>query len=126
MPPLGYGSDVGHWLAPALRRAAGGGLDRDAGRNSCSIPGGQWRWASDHFAEAPQVLSDGRECELELGAAWTAQPEPTKSKNALQVCKQHLDFLAVAPRLGELLGSSDGTRNVASCFVHIAWHLALW
>ena len=37
-----------------------------------------WWWATDQFAEAPQILGDGRERELELGAAWTSQSEPTE------------------------------------------------
>ena len=86
----------------------------------------QWWWASDEFAEASQVLGDGGKGELELGAAWTAQPEPTEAQNALQVCEQHLDLLAVAPRLGELLRPGECPSNVAGCFVHIAWHTTLW
>jgi hypothetical protein len=71
-------------------------------------------------------LGDGGEGELELGAARPPQPEPTEAQNALQVCKQHLDFLAIPTRLGELLGPGDGASNVAGCFVDIAGHTTLW
>jgi hypothetical protein len=61
-----------------------------------------------------------------VNSNWPPEPEPTEAQNALQVCKQHLDLFAVAPRLGELLGLGDGTSNVAGCFVHIAGHPTLW
>ena len=86
----------------------------------------RWRWATNQFAEAAQVLGDGGERELELGAAWTSQSESAESQNALQVCEQHFDLLAITTGLGKRLGPGEGTRNIAGVFVHIAWHFALW
>jgi hypothetical protein len=52
-------------------------------RNSRNATRHQWRWARDQFAEAPEILSDGCKGELELGAAWPPEPEPTEAQNAL-------------------------------------------
>ncbi len=49
------------------------------------------------LGEPAEVLSDCGERELELRAGRPAQSEPPQSKNALQVRKQHLDLLAIAP-----------------------------
>src|SRR5262249_17884548 len=107
--------------------ASGGkGLTEIAPCNSCSIAGGQWGGGSDQFAEPAQGLGSRRGGELELGTPWAPQPEPTGPEKAFEGAEQQRDFVAGTPRLGELLGSSDGTGNLASCFVHIAWHLALW
>ena len=83
-------------------------------------------WATDQFAEAPQILGDGGKRELELGAAWTSQPEPTEPQNALQVCEQHLDLLAITTCLGKRLRLGECTGNVAGFFVYIAGQPALW
>ena len=52
----------------------------DATGQSHSTPGryALWWWATDQLAEAPQILGDGRQRELKLGAAWTSQPEPAE------------------------------------------------
>ena len=42
------------------------------------------------------------------------------------MCEPHLDLLALAPRLLEGLGPGEGTRNITSGFVLIAWNLAKW
>jgi hypothetical protein len=85
-----------------------------------------WRWTSDQFAEAAQVLGDGRQGELKLRPAWAPQSEPAQPQNALQVGKQHFDLFAISAGLDKRLRPGDCTRNIASFFVHIAWHFALW
>jgi hypothetical protein len=57
--------------------------------------GGLRRWSCDELGKAPQVLRGGGERELELGAARPAQSQATEPQDALQVCKQHLDALAI-------------------------------
>jgi len=42
------------------------------------------------------------------------------------VCEPHLDLLALPSRLLERLGPGEGTRNIPSGFVLIAWNLAKW
>src|SRR5213080_2725668 len=36
--------------------------------------------------------------ELELGTAWPTQPQTTEPKDALEMCKQHLNTFAIAAR----------------------------
>ena len=55
-------------------------------------------WPSDQRCEPPQVLGDGGQNELILGASWTAQSKPAELQDALEVRKPHLDLLALAPR----------------------------
>jgi hypothetical protein len=47
--------------------------------------------------KSPQVLSDGGQNKLILGASWTTQSKPTELKDALQVREPHLDLLALPP-----------------------------
>src|SRR3954447_20898155 len=42
-----------------------------------------WRWSGDQRCEPPQVLGDGGENELILGASRAAQPKPPKPQDAL-------------------------------------------
>src|SRR5262249_31592513 len=50
---------------------------------------GRWR-SGDQRREPSQVLSDGGQNELILGASGTTQSQSTKPQDALQVCKPHL------------------------------------
>ena len=83
------------------------------------------RWTSNQFAEAPQVLGDGRQGKLELRPAWAPQSQSSEAQNALQVGEQHFNLLAIAACLGKLLRPGEGTSHITGFFVHIAWHLAL-
>jgi hypothetical protein len=66
----------------------------------------------------------GAVCAAAEVVAWAAQSKSTESRDALQVCEPHLDLLALALRLLEGLGPGQGTGNVASGWVLIAWNLA--
>ena len=61
-------------------------------RNTQSLSG--WR-PRDQRCEPPQVLSDGGQNKLILGASWTTQSKPTELQDALQVREPHLDLLAL-------------------------------
>ena len=45
-------------------------------------------WSRNQRREAPQILSDGSQNKLILGASWTTKPKPTKPRDGLQVCGQ--------------------------------------
>ena len=76
-----------HRPAPGPRLLSLGGL-----RDAQSLSG--W-WSSDQRCEPPQVLGNGSQNELILGASWTAQSKPAELQNALEVRKPHLDLLAL-------------------------------
>jgi hypothetical protein len=69
-------------------------------------------------------LSNGGQNKLVLSASWTTQSEPTELQDALQVCKPHLDLLALMPRPFEALGASQHPGNVSGMLMDIAWDLA--
>jgi hypothetical protein len=46
-------------------------------------------------SEPPQVLSDGGQNKLILGASRATQSEAAEPQDALQVCEPHLDLLAL-------------------------------
>jgi hypothetical protein len=60
------------------------------------------------------------------GASWATQSKPTEPQDALQVCKPHLDLLALAPRLLEALGASERPGDVSGMLVDVARNLARW
>jgi hypothetical protein len=72
-----------------------------------------WRRPGDQFGEPSQVLSDSRQNKLILGASRAAQSKPVEPQDTLEVCKPHLDFLALTPRLFEALGANERPGNVA-------------
>ena len=72
------------------------------------------------LCQAPQILRDGGEGELELGSAWPAQAKPAKAQDALEVGKQHLNLFAVSPCLRISLARSDGASDIASLFIEAA------
>ena len=53
-----------------------------------------WR-SRNQRCEPSQVLGDGGQYELILGASWTTQPKPAELQDALQVREPHLDLLAL-------------------------------
>jgi hypothetical protein len=63
------------------------------------------------FAE---VLGDGRQCEFVAGAARPSQADAIQTKNALELCKQHLDLLPLSPRGGIGLGLRYVASHVAT------------
>src|SRR6516225_9169445 len=73
---------------------------------------GRWR-SRDQRREPSQVLSDGGQNELILGASGTTQSQSTEPQDALQVCKPHLDLLALASRLLKARGASERPGNVS-------------
>ena len=85
--------------------------------------GSSVRRVNRQLGETAQVLGDGGKCELELRAGRSAKPQPSHPKYPLQVRKQHLDLLAIAPRLLIGGGLSDGTGDIARCLIHVACDL---
>ncbi len=85
-----------------------------------------WWWPSDQRCEPSQVLSDGSENKLILGAAWATQSKSTELQDALQVCEPHLDLLALTSRLLKALGASERPGNVSGMLVDVARDLASW
>src|ERR1044071_3903311 len=70
------------------------------------------------------VLGGGDEQNLVAGAAQSLQPEPVEPQDALHVCKQHLDFLALSAGLLEGLGVGQGAHAIAHCLVDVSGDLA--
>ena len=58
--------------------------------------GGRWWWPGNQLGKPTKVLRDRCQRELELGTAWPAQSQAVEPQDTLQMCKQHLDTLAVA------------------------------
>ena len=73
-----------------------------------------------------EVLGDGRKGELVLCTAWPAQSQPIESENSLQVRKQHLNTLAIAPGLLEGFGPGECPSGVTSVLVDVARDHAGW
>ena len=90
-------------------------------RDAQSLSG--W-WPSDQRREPSQVLSDGGQNELILGASWATKSKPTKPQDALQVCEPHLDLLALTSRLLKALSASERPRNVSGMLMDVARDLA--
>jgi hypothetical protein len=78
-------------------------------RNTLSMSG--WR-SGNQRCKSPQVLSDGGQNKLILGASWATQSKPTELQDALHVRKPHLDLLALTSRRLEALGSSERPGDV--------------
>src|SRR3977135_1695202 len=86
-------------------------------------------WSRNQRCEPPQVLGDGSQNKLILGASWATQSKPTEPQDALQVCEPHLDLLALPSRLLEALGASERPGDIPSVLMDIARDLArrfLW
>ena len=90
-------------------------------RNTQSPSG--WR-SRNQRCEPSQVLSDGGQNKLILGASWTTQSKPAELQDALQVREPHLDLLALTPRLLEALGASERPGDVPGMLMDIARDLA--
>jgi hypothetical protein len=73
-------------------------------------PRWHWRRCRNQDRELPEVLGGGGKVELVSSPIRTAQSEPIELQDALEVCEQHLDLFALAPRgliglgLGDLAG----------------------
>ena len=78
----------------------------------------------DQFGELPEVLGRCGEVELVPGPVRSPQPEPIQLQDALEVGKQHLDLLALAPRGAALLRGTDIARHLPGPFVDRAQDLA--
>jgi len=83
-------------------------------------------WPSDQRCEPSQVLSDGGQNKLILGASRTTQSKSTEPQDALQVCEPHLDLLALTSRLLEALGASERSGDVSGMLMDVARDLARW
>ena len=84
-----------------------------------------WR-PSNQRCKPPQVLGDGGQNKLVLGASWTTQSKPAEFQDALQVREPHLDLLAFPSRLLESLGAGERPGNVSGVFMDVARDLARW
>ena len=88
--------------------------------------GMSWWRPRNQRCEPSQVLGDGGQYELILGASWTTQPKPAELQDALQVREPHLDLLAFPSRLLEALGAGERPGNVSGALMDIARDLARW
>jgi hypothetical protein len=78
------------------------------------------RRPSDQRCKPPQVLGDGSQNKLILGASWATQSKPTEPEDALQVSEPHLDLLALPSRLLKVLGASERPGNVPGVLMDVA------
>jgi hypothetical protein len=60
-----------------------------------------------------------------LRTRWAAQSKSTKLQDSLEVGEQHLDALAVAPRLLECFRSGERPCDIARVFMDAARDFAL-
>ena len=97
-------------LVPRTRRS----LHNCTLRNTENLSG---RRSRNERCEPPQVLSDGGQNKLILGASWTTQSKSAELQDALQVRKPHLDLLALAPRLLKVLGANERSGDVAGMLI---------
>ncbi len=71
-----------------------------------------------------KVLHDGGEVELVACAGEAAQTHSLEAVMGLQMCKAHLDLLALVAGLGELRRPHQRAGMIAGILVEIAWDLA--
>src|SRR5262249_56559601 len=69
------------------------------------------RRSRDQLGEPPQVLCDGRKCELELGTHWAAQTQSAEPEDAFEMGKQHLDAPSVTAGVLECFGFCGRPRD---------------
>jgi hypothetical protein len=82
-------------------------------------------WRPGHQRGEPsQVLSNGGQNELILGASWATKSKPTEPQDALQMCEPHLDLLPLTPRLFKVLGANERSGDVAGMLMDVARDLA--
>ena len=81
-------------------------------------------WSRDQRREAPQILSDGSQNKLILGASRAAQSQSAQPQDALQVCEPHLNLLSLTSRLLKGLGASEGACNISGVLMDVARDLA--
>ena len=86
-----------------------------------------FRRSRHQSCQAAQVLGDGRECELELDPARSAQSQSTEPEDALEVSKQHLDaFDKHGPTYsivaGVFFGFTENTSDVVLKLTPGAWN----
>src|SRR5678815_3918361 len=75
------------------------------------------RWSDDELCEPAEVLRDCRQCELELSTTWSTQAQTTEPKDTLEMCKQHLNTFAIAPRSLECFGFGHRPCHVTGLLV---------
>jgi len=75
-------------------------------------------------AQPGSWLKDSGQNKFILGASWTAQSKPAELQDALEVRKPHLDLLALAPRLVDVLGANERSGDVAGMLMDITRDLA--
>jgi hypothetical protein len=88
---------------------------RDTQKHSCAPGGGRTKSLAP-----PEVLSDSSQRELELGAPWPPQAQPSEPENALEMGEQHLDALSITARLLECFGLCHCAGNIAGRLVEAA------
>jgi hypothetical protein len=71
-------------------------------------------------------LCDGGQNKLILGASRAAQSKPAELQDTLEMCKLHLDLLALTSGFIKALGADDRPGNVSGLLMDVARDLALW
>ena len=74
--------------------------------------------------EAPEVLGGGGKEKFVLSSVWSPQTQTRQTKDSLEMCEQHLDFLSPATGLHVLRSCGVRTGHVAGLFVQIPRDLA--
>src|SRR3990170_8793460 len=75
------------------------------------------------LSELSEILGSGGEEKLVSCAGRAAEPKTTHPEDALQVGEEHLNPLALAPRLLEGRRAGERTGKVAGAFVHAPGNL---
>src|SRR4029450_7151601 len=82
------------------------------------------RWSDEKLCQSAEVLRDGRHCELELGTARPTQAQTSEPKDALEICKQHLNAFAITARAFECFGLGQRPSYVTGLLVDAALNSA--
>jgi hypothetical protein len=78
------------------------------------------RWSDEELCQSAEVLRDCRHCELELGTARPTQAQTTEPKDALEMCKQHLNSFAITARVFECFGLGQRPGYITGLLVDAA------
>ena len=81
---------------------------------------GDRRRSDDELCQPAEVLRNCRQGELELCAAWPAQAQTAQPKDALEMCKQHLNTFAISARSFECFRLGQRPRYVTRFLVDVS------
>ena len=91
----------------------------------CKVRLSDRRWSDKELCQSAEILRDCSHCELELSASRPAQAQTTEPKDALEMCKQHLNTFAIAARSFECLGFRQRPGYVTRFLIDAALESAL-